>query len=368
VTSRTSKPSASKRGTSHWRELQSRIAIAHPGYVDQLITSLRSASRSNRFERMNSSRWVVGGIGLFTLLTGCALQTGETTTNGEEENVASASTEQALLGGWATGPFTWSQGQPPMVLESTGTHVCMLSRMSGHYAGTGEAVDVTTTADGNNWVLTGFSQQSGVSGEAICFPKSGFFSNSQARVFSRETVASSFSRGSGISQNSGGGCQTDQEGLAQGSDFGFIEGIQGEMAGSGEYGSVLQAPSGTTITFLRDEICTGGSHFTFGRFLRVMMPTATPAPAKWLNTLGIRGDFNAIPEFSIGGNRASDAVKMAPSALAMCAFTGIQGKFAGGGESVQIREEGSNWVMRTTKGSASNFVAASARCFARFQL
>src|SRR3954471_21245445 len=72
--------------------------------------SLNSLALSHKFRVMINSRWVVGGASLFTLLAGCALQTGEAPNEGEE-NVASASTEQALLGGWATGPFQWSQGQ-----------------------------------------------------------------------------------------------------------------------------------------------------------------------------------------------------------------------------------------------------------------
>jgi hypothetical protein len=58
---------------------------------------------------------------------------------------------------------------------------------------------------------------------------------------------------------------------------------------------------------------------------------------------------------------------MAPSDRAMCAFSRIQGKFFGGGEWIQIFEENGHWVLRSSKGTASNFVGASARCFARNQ-
>jgi len=39
----------------------------------------------------------------------------------------------------------------------------------------------------------------------------------------------------------------------------------------------------------------------------------------------------------------------------MCALTRIQGKFFGGGEWVQIREENGFWVLRTSKGAAADF-------------
>lgn len=312
---------------------------------------------------MKTGWLVVGGGIVCAMLVGCAVEAGD---DAAEASVLASST-QPLIAGWASGPFRWDQGQPPLLLESTSTHVCALSMISGRFAGTGESVKVTTSADGTRWVLTGSSAQNGVAGEAICFPKlnNAFVSNTSSRVVSEESVASAFSRGSGASQSQGGGCQQAQASLFLGSDFAFIEGMQGEMAGGGELGLAVPSPSQNTDNFLRSQICTAGVHNVFGRALRVSLPASRPA--KFIDTDGFRGDLNTIGEFSVGGNVASASVKMARSAQALCAFTRIQGKFFGGGESVQIREEGEHWVLRTTKGAGSNFVGASARCFARNQ-
>ena len=300
---------------------------------------------------------LVGAISC-AALGGCALQTGESTDGTE----LVASTGDALIGGWASGPFQWAQGQPALALESANTHVCVLSGVSGHFAGTGEMVKVTIGAN-NTWVLDGFSQQSGVSGEALCFPKAGFTGNSSAHLNSDEAIAGAFSRGK---HSPGGGCQQGQAALGVGSDFAFVEGMQGEMAGAGEFSAALQSPSQNTESLLRAQICTAGIYQTFGRFLRVNR--VFTMPAQFVGSGGLTGDVNAVPEFSIGGNLASDGVVMAPTDRAMCALTEVTGKFFGGGESVRIRAAGSVWVMMTAKGAGSNFVAAKARCFARNQL
>jgi len=292
------------------------------------------------------------------MLVGCAMQTGDTAGDDAAEAGVLGSSTQPLIAGWASGPFRWDQGQPPLLLESTSTHVCALSLMSGRFAGTGESVKVTTSADGTRWVLTGSSAQNGVAGEAICFPKGGnaFVSNTSSREVSEEAVAGIFNRRS---------CRQGQVSLFLGSDFAFIEGMQGEMAGGGEFGLAVQSPSQNTENLLRSQMCADGVHTVFGRALRVN--SAGSRPAKFIDADGFRGDLNTIGEFSVGGNVGSASVTMARSAQALCAFTRIQGKFFGGGELVQIREENEHWVLRMTKGAGSDFVGASARCFARNQ-
>ena len=306
--------------------------------------------------------WLVFAGVVCLAATGCALQTGESSDETGETEVAS-STSEPLIGGWASGIFRWDQGQPALSLESTRTHVCVLTQIGGRFAGTGEAVQLTS--NNTNWVLTGFSQQSGVSGEAVCFPLSKFTGVGGTRQFSNEGVASVFSRGKAASQSNGGGCQEAQLVFGLGSDFTFFEGMQGEMAGAGEASTLVQAPSQGTGSIVRSRICTAGVRNTFSRFLRINTPGSIPT--QFMNADGAIGDLNAVQEFSIGGNRSSDAVVMAPTSQAMCALTRVIGKFAGFGETVQIRPEGDNWVLRTTKGAASDFVGANARCIARHQ-
>lgn len=65
-----------------------------------------------------------------------------------------------------SGPFAWTQSQPPVNMTPVATSVCFLTKVTGEFSGDGEAVEVKV--QGTNWVLTGVSQQKGVGGEAMC--------------------------------------------------------------------------------------------------------------------------------------------------------------------------------------------------------
>jgi len=307
---------------------------------------------------------------------GCTLQTGSSADQTEESNVAS--TTQGLIGGWAKGTWTWSQGQPPQVMESASDHVCVLTALGGHFAGAGEWVRVSLTPDGNNWELNGNSSQSGVFGEAVCFPLNQFFGGIKP-FYSNETVAYAWSRGSATSQAKGGGCQQAQVNVGLGTDFGFIEGMQGEMAGGGEFSQAIPSPSVNTINILRSQICTKGEHYTYGRWLR-----ANPYQsflAKFIdgkvdaNGNPVPGDLNATKEFRVTFERGSSnrvwatTNPLVPTNAAMCAFTTISGKFFGEGEFARIAPspDGSKWQLSVSMGAGSNYISAGVRCFSRFQ-
>jgi len=311
---------------------------------------------------MKTRGWVLVGIVACAGLFGCTLQTGESAGETVETDVASAG--QAIIGGWAS-VFHWDQGQPPLRLEPSNSHVCALTAIGGHFAGTGESVRVTV--NGSNWELNGSSAQSGVFGEATCFPLAKF-GGSGLHFFSNETVADAWSRGKAAGQDKGGGCQQAQNNVGLGSDFGFIEGMQGEMAGGGEASFAIPSPSVNTINILRSQICTTGHHLTFGRWLRVSPYQGFLA--KFMDAKGNVNDLDGIREFSLTHNGSgvfADSVTMAPIDRAMCAFTSISGKFFGDRELARISSNGTNWVLTIAQGRGSNFMSVGARCFARFQ-
>lgn len=283
--------------------------------------------------------------------------------DGANQETAVDNTAQPLIGGWASGPFTWAQGQPPRPLASVGSYVCALTRMAGHFEGTAEAVQVTH--DGTTWFLQGRSKQTGVSGEAYCFPRSSFIGNAARTVLSSEISVEPFSFSSAHPCN---GVYTTN--MYARDAFGFLTGFNGKMAGGGEWGHVQQALSPDVPTFLAGQSCVPEADlYVFARAFRV--GNLSTKLATFVNRTGGVGDANDIPEFTIGGNVSTATAVMAPTSDAMCALTLIKGKFSAAADAVQIEAESvrgvEHWVLRTSKGTSSDFVQAGARCFARDQ-
>jgi len=314
-----------------------------------------------------SKQWGLG-VGLIASalgVTGCSVAVGEPSACVGAECSVDSTASPVLIGGWATGPWTWSSNQRTRPLPPVASNVCVLTRVSGKFAGTGEAVQLTD--DGTNWLLQGFSHQSGVSAEAYCFPRDKFVGGG-TRV-SSEYALDVFT----LNQCSG----VFEESLYAADAFSFLTGLQGRMQGSGEWEHVQQALSPDIPSALQGHICSSGTilnsefeEFTaFARSFRVGAHTSRLA--LFSNRDGVPSDANTRPEYVAGGNVSSDVAVLAPTSDAMCGLTSIQGAFAGDDESVQIRHEfvrgAEHWVLRTTKGAGSNFVLAGARCYSRTQ-
>jgi hypothetical protein len=286
---------------------------------------------------------------------GCAFEAGEGDIEGSGPQNAAiedlGSSSEALLGGWATGPFTWSQGDSERVLEKVSTHVCALTRMSGKFRGGAEWVHVGADDANERWVIKGGSAQSGVTAEATCFPRSGFAG----------TKASTGIGGFSTSLwTMPGYCSSNTVETGLGDTFVFLQGLKGQLAGGGEFGAIEQSLSPNVRSVLRVQTCAKNISAEALSF-RV---GGTGRLATFMNAAGQLGDVYEISEFEAEGNQA---VTMAPTRKAMCGFTRIQGKFMGGGEVAQIRDENGSWVLRTAQGGGSDYVRAHARCFARDQ-
>ena len=74
----------------------------------------------------------------------------------------------------STGPeFSWTQGQPTVVIGPSGGMACFLTGITGHFQGSGEVVQVSVDPSDNMWKLGGTSGETGVSATARCVPASG---------------------------------------------------------------------------------------------------------------------------------------------------------------------------------------------------
>jgi hypothetical protein len=71
------------------------------------------------------------------------------------------------------GEFSWSQGQPSVVIGKGPGMACFLTSISGHFQGAGEIVNVTVDQTDNMWKLGGASSQAGVAATARCVLASG---------------------------------------------------------------------------------------------------------------------------------------------------------------------------------------------------
>jgi hypothetical protein len=246
--------------------------------------------------------------------------------------------------GWTSGPFPVGQNADRQ-LESDSTHVCVLTKVSGHYAGGGEMVQLLRV--NGFWRLRTQSQQEGVGAEAFCFMKSGFQANGSARW-----TSNAFS-GFEIGVSS---CSSRLTQAWQGDATTYVSGLTGPWDGGCEFVGVNQAASGTALSQL--VVGAGMSKLVEG-FAQSFF-AGTPSS-------GVRAKFFNSQTFSVGNNRST---VMAPTDQAMCHFTEIRGDFNGGGEFVQILPvlDGGveKWQLLSHTQSGGG-VTASARCYLRDQ-
>jgi len=265
--------------------------------------------------------------------------------DGLNADLAVSSVEQQLDQWWTTGPFVADQNDDiPMELDST--HVCILTKVSGRFAGGGEAVQVLRV--NGRWRLRTQSLQHGVGGEAFCFRKSGFLANGSDRGVSRQFANFAFAPD---------GCESESVSTWLGDATTYVSGITGPWNGGCEFVKIHQAASGTAPSQL--ETGTGQDDEIIGGFAQSFF-AGTPGA-------GVRAKFFNSQTFAIGSNQS---IVMAATDLAMCHFTEIRGDFNGGGEWVQIRPvldggiEKWQLISRAVGGGGVN---ATARCFLRDQ-
>jgi hypothetical protein len=295
---------------------------------------------------------------------GCAVEVEDGADGALSGGEVASTNSEALIAGWVSGPYTWSQNARPRKLPALASDVCVLTRLTGKFSGHGEWVKVTD--DGTNWYLEGNSQQRDVAGEAYCFKRANLI-GADANI----RISSEYEQWNpGDPRGCGRIWQTD---MYASDAFAFLSGVQGALEGGDEHIAVQQALSTDLLSYVESASCAEGGLTAFARNLRVGTRTARLAKFVGASRYGgdRLGDANVVPPFMAGGSASSDMVVMAPTSKALCAFTLIQGEFEGGGEWIQMRPEVvdgvERWVLRTQRAGGSNYVRAEARCFARDQ-
>ncbi|HEY8943952.1 MAG TPA: hypothetical protein VIM73_06815 [Polyangiaceae bacterium] len=305
-------------------------------------------------------------LGAAALLGGCAWEAngaddlggGATTDVGSDGPTAEAIGEisQALDSNWASGPYSWSQGQAAVPLRSVNTHHCVLTRAAGDFEGGGERVRVYTS--GTTWYLGGQSQQEGVSGKAYCFNKNAFLANGSGRWSSDELWISA------SSNYSAGGWWGDAATM--------ISGIGGRLEnGAGMY--VAQSSGAFTPSRLH-VVSDGDPVRAFAHALLV----GTQSSGRLVKFWGSEWSVSSRESSCSLNGRGDNEVQMAPVNDAMCYFSSVgvgdRGDFNGGGESVEIYPKVSSnnieyWYLRAKSYYCDYHgdIQASARCMRRDQ-
>lgn len=262
--------------------------------------------------------------------------------------------EQEVDGNWAVGPYSWYQGQATKYLKPVSTHVCVLTKAGGRFAGGSEAVRVGN--DGNTWYLTGQSAESGVNGEAWCYAKGQFLANGSARWVSGQFEA----------MTNSSSCTSASTGTWWGDAATILTGVSGKLRGYGEKMYVVQSPGGFTSSSLNIESCQqpvrGWAHSFFA---------GTPSDGQPVKFYG--AEYWADTAYAASGSNYHE-VTMAPTGEAMCYLTYVAGKFDGSGEWGRIYPtlvSGiERWVLKAkaeTYNGAPKPVRVKARCMKRDQ-
>ncbi|TQV86181.1 hypothetical protein FKG94_01100 [Exilibacterium tricleocarpae] len=74
--------------------------------------------------------------------------------------------------GYWSKTYSWSQGQPDVVMSPFHNTICVLQRVTGKFEGYAEFVQITTNNGNGRYMLGGNSRQVGVGATAICFKPS----------------------------------------------------------------------------------------------------------------------------------------------------------------------------------------------------
>jgi PAN domain len=246
-----------------------------------------------------------------------------------------------VRGGWISGPYDLEQlvGEARIPLDLESSHVCVLTRISGKFAGGGESVRVVLGYGGRRWwlELDNHSDEP-VAATAYCFWKGGFLANGPKRWNSppppfeaREHQAVSTWNGDAAT---------------------FLSGVNGHLRGGGEHARIVQSTNASTPSELRVGSAAGYLKAWASSFFAGTAGSELPAKlgdeweCRWTNCVW----------------------DIAPTEAAMCYFTMLKGQFDGGGEWAEIAPaiDTKQWRLRAHAGGDKS-VVAHARCYLRDQ-
>lgn len=317
----------------------------------------------------------LAALGLLAVTPAARAQGGPAWLNNAKAKGAAhkAALEQPL----APQTYHWKVGDPPVVLPPLASHLCVLTEVSGKFAGGGEKIALRIdkgASGGPRWTLIGYSGQGQLRGTAVCAPRSKFVpmlshpDKTFERSYPERTFTSCppakqllaevpFPRTALFLTTIGGRFSGGGEALVANAEWG-----KGHLHGSGCSGMVVGAVT-----------AYGDSTLPEVKFRTSTGRTSKLAPA----TFGVhtQNQNTSWVVDVLGGGwtyQADKTLWLVPVDEALCGIVSISGKMQGYGEGVEIKQyrhsDGKNWWRLDVRNMADGaYLAGAARCLARDQ-
>lgn len=260
--------------------------------------------------------------------------------------------------------YRWTAGQSEPILPPAGGFMCVLTGLSGNFAGGGEHIVLGIEADAKDarWTLMGTSGQAQLSAAVTCVPKNRF---TPAML-----DASSITQGPApylVSTSCNVRRTATTYPLA--TTALFLRELAGAWRGGGEQvrlaGSSMQVGG-----------CSGHAGASMGAI-------GFPGPVQYLSNVG-RGPLSAAATMTMtvsepnNTGAAADLFSasasgraLVPYDRALCGFVGLAGKLQGYGESVSLEARMVSgirmWWLDIKSAAKPSYLSASVRCIARDQ-
>lgn len=278
-----------------------------------------------------------------------------------------------------TTTFTWASGGMASVsMEPVATHICLLTEVSGNFAGGGErvALDIDKKAPGGpRWVIKGVSSQPALRASATCARKDqftpGMYSANNVRVATLPLFLDTT-------------CGPTKHNAFKSQDTaGFVREMVGKFRGGGE--GLLIAPATMGNTGLHIAACSG---YVGGSPLLIAFGGTGPDGKKGFGgTFKYYGRYGAttqmadatwsfvtfkLPNGLFGSSGETFITEGAdqpliPADKALCGIVGVSGKLQGYGERVRVYQSGGSWRADIKTSGPGSQVAGAIRCIARDQ-
>jgi len=266
--------------------------------------------------------------------------------------------------------YTWAVGLGPVLMEPTATHICLLTEVTGNFAGPGEHILLgidKKAAGGPRFTLSGTSGQKELKASATCARKDrftpGMFSNNYVGYVE---LPLGVDTGCGPVQYAG-----------MGQDFSalFVREMVGKFRGGGE--RIDQGVHGNGTIGMRVSACSGNAGGAIGGVTFGNPLSKTPASEGFGGTFKFYGPNGRTAQHSIATwtktqesayfSAAPQPVTLIPVNKGLCGIVMIGGKFQGFGEGVRISAVNGNWSAIVQTIADPGLVTAAFRCIARDQ-
>lgn len=260
--------------------------------------------------------------------------------------------------------YHWMAGQSEPVLPPSASFICVLTGVSGNFAGGGEHVILGIEADTKEarWVVTGTSGQKELSVAVTCVSKNRFTPGM--------LDPASIKQGPGP-YHLATTCNVDRvkTGYPSATTALFIRELAGAWRGGGEQVRIVNAD-------MMLGGCSGGVGASAGaigfpgpvQYLSVS--GRTPIAAKATLSMSVTDPNNgggASALFSV----SSDGRALVPYDRALCGLVGLAGKFQGYGERVSLEPRTVNgikmWWLELKSSAKPSYLSTMVRCIARDQ-